>query len=96
MHVVIYNPKGDKVVDANLKADDFGGVAGEWAIPEDATLGQYTIQTPEIGGGGHFRIEEYKKPEFQVTVDAPSEPVRARREDHRQDSGQVLLRLARR
>jgi uncharacterized protein YfaS (alpha-2-macroglobulin family) len=26
-------------------------------------------------GGGHFRVEEYKKPEFEVTVDAPKEPV---------------------
>ena len=26
-------------------------------------------------GGGSFRVEEYKKPEFEVTVDAPTEPV---------------------
>ena len=26
-------------------------------------------------GGGNFRVEEYKKPEFEVTVDAPAEPV---------------------
>jgi len=26
-------------------------------------------------GGGSFRVEEYKKPEFEVTVDAPKEPV---------------------
>ena len=26
-------------------------------------------------GGGSFRVEEYKKPEFEVKVDAPTEPV---------------------
>ncbi|HUE70281.1 MAG TPA: alpha-2-macroglobulin family protein, partial [Pirellulaceae bacterium] len=26
-------------------------------------------------GGNTFRVEEYKKPEFEVTIDAPSEPV---------------------
>ena len=26
-------------------------------------------------GGGNFRVEEYKKPEFEVTVEAPQEPV---------------------
>jgi len=26
-------------------------------------------------GGGSFRIEEYKKPEYEVTVDAPTKPV---------------------
>ena len=45
-------------------------------------------------GGGTFRVEEYKKPEFEVTVDAPTEPVHARREDHGHDQGEVLLRLA--
>ncbi|HEY1068179.1 MAG TPA: MG2 domain-containing protein, partial [Pirellulales bacterium] len=74
-NVHIVNSKGDKVYESKLKADEFGGVAGEWPIPEDATLGQYMVHIPEIGGGGSFRIEEYKKPEFQVTVEAPSEPV---------------------
>jgi uncharacterized protein YfaS (alpha-2-macroglobulin family) len=27
-------------------------------------------------GGGSFRVEEYKKPEYEVTVDAPAEPVK--------------------
>ena len=27
-------------------------------------------------GGGNFRVEEYKKPEFEVTVDAPKEPIK--------------------
>ena len=26
-------------------------------------------------GGGSFRVEEYKKPEFEVKVEAPEEPV---------------------
>ncbi|MCH7753452.1 MAG: alpha-2-macroglobulin, partial [Planctomycetes bacterium] len=26
-------------------------------------------------GGGSFRVEEYKKPEFEVTIEAPQEPV---------------------
>ena len=29
----------------------------------------------DIYGGGSFRVEEYKKPEFEVTVEAPNEPV---------------------
>ena len=28
-----------------------------------------------MSGGGHFRVEEYKKPEFEVKVEAPTEPV---------------------
>ena len=37
-----------------------------------------TVQALQGGihmGGGSFRVEEYKKPEFEVTVEAPTEPV---------------------
>jgi hypothetical protein len=74
--VEIYNPKGEKVVSETKKTDAWGGVEGEYKIPADAPLGVYnlTLQN-QVFGGGSFRVEEYKKPEFEVTVDAPSKPV---------------------
>ena len=56
-------------------------------MPADATLGVYNVIIKSQGfgqpcsnygqplGGGTFRVEEYKKPEFEVTVDAPADPV---------------------
>src|SRR5438105_3819381 len=38
-------------------------------------LGVYQIFIPNVGGG-NFRVEEYKKPEFEVTVEAPKAPVK--------------------
>jgi uncharacterized protein YfaS (alpha-2-macroglobulin family) len=74
--VRISNPKGDKVNEQTLIADDYGGVNGEFTLDKDATLGMYQIELPNMfDGGGSFRVEEYKKPEFEVTVDAPSTPV---------------------
>jgi len=76
--VRIQNPKGEKVLEKTLKADDFGGAAGEMALKEDATLGMYSIQIRQGNrhyGGGRFRVEEYKKPEFEVKIEAPKEPV---------------------
>ncbi len=78
--VEIHNPKGDKIVEKTYKADAYGGIEGEYTIPADATLGLYGMNVKESGGkrrlgGGSFRVEEYKKPEFEVTVDAPTEPV---------------------
>ena len=43
-------------------------------MPADATLGVYQVFVVNYGGGS-FRVEEYKKPEFEVTVDAPTEPI---------------------
>ena len=73
--VEIFNPKGEKVVSVAKKADAYGGVEGEWKLPADATLGSYGLGIQNLGGNGQFRVEEYKKPEYEVTIDAPKEPV---------------------
>ncbi len=72
--VEIRNPKNEKVHSGLLVADAYGGLEGTWEIPAEATLGQYSIQVVNHGGGT-FRVEEYKKPEFEVTIDAPQKPV---------------------
>ncbi|MBN2712958.1 MAG: alpha-2-macroglobulin, partial [Planctomycetes bacterium] len=73
--VMINNPKGEKIFEKSFVADEYGGINGELTLPEDATLGVYGIRTIGISGYNSFRVEEYKKPEFEVTVDAPKEPV---------------------
>ena len=80
--VEIVNPKGEKIVSETKRTDAYGGIEGEYPVPADATLGVYGLNVWTTGGsalgalgGGHFRVEEYKKPEFEVTVDAPAEPV---------------------
>jgi uncharacterized protein YfaS (alpha-2-macroglobulin family) len=73
--VLIHNPRGDKVYEKSLTADEYGGLTGEFPLSKDVALGTYGLQIPNLGGGS-FRVEEYKKPEFEVTVDAPKEPVR--------------------
>ena len=88
--VRINDPKGEKIFEKQYKADAYGGLAGEYPLPADTTLGMYSVMIldpqftePKSGkmlgermlGGGNFRVEEYKKPEFEVSVDAPTEPV---------------------
>ncbi len=72
--VRINNPKGEKVLEKSFTADAYGGFDGEYVLPQDATLGMYSIQIPGYGGGS-FRVEEYKKPEFEVKIKAPDKPV---------------------
>ncbi len=73
-NVEIQNPKGEKVLSKTYTADAYGGIEGELELPADATLGVYQLYVVNHGGGS-FRVEEYKKPEFEVSVDAPTEPV---------------------
>ncbi len=72
--VEIRNPKGEKIFTDSFKADAFGGFDGSFELPSDATLGVYQVLIPSRGGGS-FRVEEYKKPEFEVSVEAPTIPV---------------------
>ncbi|MGQ9562323.1 MAG: alpha-2-macroglobulin family protein [Thermogutta sp.] len=71
------SPKGDQLWEKHVKTDEYGGIQGEWEIPQDATLGMYhlIVRAGRLAGGGAFRVEEYKKPEFEVTVQAPEKPV---------------------
>ncbi|MGB4729155.1 MAG: MG2 domain-containing protein [Thermogutta sp.] len=73
----LHSPKGDRLWTKPVTTDEYGGIEGEWEIPEDATLGVYqlAVKGSRFRGGGSFRVEEYKKPEFEVTVQAPEKPI---------------------
>jgi uncharacterized protein YfaS (alpha-2-macroglobulin family)/tetratricopeptide (TPR) repeat protein len=80
----ISNPRGDVVEEHKVTTDQWGGIDGEWPIPADAVLGSYSLaicrdvndKHKSVIGSGSFKVEEYRKPEFEVTIDAPDEPVK--------------------
>jgi uncharacterized protein YfaS (alpha-2-macroglobulin family) len=76
--VMVYNPKNEQIYTRNIQADAYGGLEGEFEIPPDAPLGVYRISHGSgiVYGGNTFRVEEYKKPEFEVKVEAPTAPVK--------------------
>ena len=94
----IRNPKGDAVEKTSGKLDQWGGIDGEWTLPQDAMTGNWTItlsieqevpgipvidgrririmQTREqVVGSGRFVVEEYRKPEYEVQIEAPETPI---------------------
>jgi hypothetical protein len=73
--VEIHDARGEKVFTKSLVAGEFGGLEGSYKLPPGAALGQYQLNVVNHGGGS-FRVEEYKKPEFEVTIDAPTKPVK--------------------
>ncbi len=78
--VHIFNPKNEKVFDKEITTDKWGGLTDVLKLEEGATLGVYRFDIRIPGGPGFaqqgtFRVEEYKKPEFEVKVDAPADPV---------------------
>ncbi len=71
----ITNPRGEKIDEKQFQFDEWAGYAGSLDLPKDAPLGMYHAYIDNIGSGFSFRVEEYKKPEFEVKIEAPSEPV---------------------
>ncbi|MCB9833685.1 MAG: hypothetical protein H6807_14570 [Planctomycetes bacterium] len=78
--VTVVDPKGNKIFDRSLTTDGYGTIEGSLAVGAEPPLGTYYIQyrrNRRYLGGHSFRIEEYKKPEFEVVVEGPDEPVRS-------------------
>ncbi|MDR1485345.1 MAG: alpha-2-macroglobulin [Planctomycetaceae bacterium] len=77
----IHDPKGQIVQEKNgVELDFYGGFTAFYELPKNAPLGTYQIIIANIGSNwlqqnGYFRVEEYKKPEYEVTIDSPREPV---------------------
>ncbi len=67
--VEIYDAKQAKIQTLILETDASDCVSGEYTLDANAPLGVYTINVNGYGpDSGRFRVEEYKKPEFSVSV----------------------------
>lgn len=80
--VKILDGRGEEVLRTSKDADAWGGFDFELPLQDEATLGQYqvvvgfpNVDVPAVAGFGSFRVEEYRKPEFTVKVEAPERPV---------------------
>jgi len=79
--LTIRNGRREEVMKlANVKTDAKGTAEATIIIPQDATLGIWSALFHFTDGEYFnsditFRVEEYRKPEYEVIVEAPSEPV---------------------
>jgi len=74
----IMDPQGKEMTAQTFATDDFGSISGEYTLPEKPALGVYRIQVKcrNQYQSGAFRVEEFKKPEFKVTVKPVNDLVR--------------------
>jgi uncharacterized protein YfaS (alpha-2-macroglobulin family) len=75
--VTIEDSNSSQVFEKELPLSSRGTFNGEFDIPEEAPLGSYNIkaQVGEATATGYFEVQEYKKPEFKVTVNVPDKYV---------------------
>jgi len=70
----IRGPRGKKLLVSRSRTDAYGMVQGSWKVPVGAGLGRYRLYLRTLRGfrlraNIYFRVEEYKRPEFEVTVE---------------------------
>jgi len=73
----IRDPRGNKVKEDKVSLNSFGSAWGNLELTDKMTLGAYQVtfydegRNHTIGNATLFRLEEYKLPEFKVSVQTP-------------------------
>ncbi|HPS79534.1 MAG TPA: alpha-2-macroglobulin family protein, partial [Thermoanaerobaculaceae bacterium] len=76
--VDLKDPNGETVGSALLTTNQYGTASGELVIPGGRPLGTWSLQCSS-NGSTSFRVEEYKRPTFEVTVKDPVGALRLNR-----------------
>jgi len=73
--VIITDAKGNEVYRNEHEINEFGSISGEFKLGSEPPLGDYQIIVSFKGENFYssFKVEEYKKPEFEVKVNTEKE-----------------------
>ncbi len=69
--VIFRDANGDEVARQTHRANEYGSFSGSFTAPRNRLTGEMTLSTTSIEGQASFRVEEYKRPKFEVTLDPP-------------------------
>jgi uncharacterized protein YfaS (alpha-2-macroglobulin family) len=69
--VILYNANGVAVDSIHVTSNDFGSYSGRFTIPTGLLNGEFAISEYETRSSVSFRVEEYKRPKFNVTISPP-------------------------
>lgn len=83
LEITLYDANYQKVSANTLTTNDFGSVAGSFVLPAGGLTGQYHmgIQSKKgISAQKYFRVEEYKRPSFEINIDSFTQAYRLNNE----------------
>ena len=75
----LHDPYGRKVDSFLIHPDGYGAVSGSFTLPRNAPTGSWQLDAGYLEEGinsGSFRVEEYKRPTFELTVSPPEKNYR--------------------
>jgi alpha-2-macroglobulin len=70
VHITIYSPNGEVVLDKDFDVSAMGTYFGDLKLSDGAALGQYNVQITYGNNGSNatFTVAAYRAPEFEVVV----------------------------
>lgn len=78
VELALLDSYSNTLVDTTLVTDEFGCASVSLSLPKSAKLGDYSLEVESAntgidirGGYKEFRVEEYKRPTFEVKMDEP-------------------------
>lgn len=69
--VILHNAQYEEVERKQVVTDDFGGASVVFSLPQEGRNGRWYITTDN--GSAGIRVEEYKRPTYDVTLEKPTE-----------------------
>ncbi len=76
--VSLIDPNGQKVEQRSVATNAYGSAAGEFTIPAGRLLGNWRLES-SLNGRTEVKVEEYKRPTFEVTLPQPKSALRMNR-----------------
>ena len=74
--VDLYDPNDDDVASVKLTSNEYGSIFGSFVLPVGKLTGEYYLEEEDCDQQQKFRVEEYKRPTFELSLDTVKERVR--------------------
>ncbi|WBV61230.1 MG2 domain-containing protein [Chryseobacterium camelliae] len=71
--ITLQDANGQEVSSQTFTTNEFGSYHGSFMLPKGKLNGTFYLRTSENNGYHNFRVEEYKRPKFEVTFDPVKE-----------------------
>ena len=77
MEAILQDANGRQISKLSLRTNGFGSFHGTFPIPTGSLPGRWSVRAQGSGATGvaGVRVEEYKRPKYQVELASPTEPV---------------------
>jgi uncharacterized protein YfaS (alpha-2-macroglobulin family) len=72
LNVRFLDSNGQEIASQAMRSNDFGSISGTFTAPGNLLTGQMRIECAGLKGRAYVRVEEYKRPKFEVSLEKPA------------------------